>query len=558
MTGASVRPSAGCVKKYGAEIAADFARLHREIPDYRTRDLFARFLGYLAGAFRSGARYLWQRDLLRSFAASSRRRGRMGYSLTHVEDAFPAFKRWCRSFRFTMEHIGRSWRAKVEPAFAGERGGAEIAARLCGAVRATVAARGRCHCGAEFLRKFAALTKLPAAAVVAAWDRIRAIDGLRVRWRGVGNGRKFVASPEPKNTRRDAAQICGISPPPTSGVFSGLKTEENKQAPRGDASRQDSPLAPLAPGRVGEGSAPGCARPASVAPGSARAGEGRPDAEGTPGRADDATQAHAAESAQPSTDRPFHVCNRWIAPRKLRGFARWLAFGPLQTLHREFPLVVFRPGHALKFATEAAAFGFSRDEIVAAWRAGVARSHDDALDRDRLPGGGYAAAREPSAAKVYAVRELARDRRTWRERWAALLAAGARCIRPADAAPGVHFQGRGSEAASRVAEPAAGSGAAAGVQNRGPAAGAASRVAPVARFTAAEAAERLAQLRARVRSIEAEAAQRRGEAAEPAPGVADVAAWCRAHGMTVAQFAALPWRDRQAILQRVRERTRKE
>lgn len=485
--------------------------LHREISDVRTRMLFLRLLGYARGAFMRGAHYKLWSELRRSFAETS------GYSEKHLERQFPRFRRWCEEFKFERIRLGRSWQIKIAPSFGvltGPVTGAEIRARLVGAVLTYAKRTGSAKVDAEFLRKFADISKLPAAGVIAVWRGLTNLPGCRCRWRGAGPGRKFVVF-------RDLPENSSSHPQTPSGLSSPFGGEENKNSrPRAAApGAPDQKSGSLRSQPPGPGDDPSAAQSKSEDPSTSQGAAGRP-ALGGP------TFSRAFATAAPP---PFQTQNRWISGRKLLALASWLACVPIRGAHAGRERVAWRFAHSRNFALRALRDGFDAGAIVQAWAIGCQRSHDDALDRDRLPGGGYASQREPSATVVYAWQELLRDQRPAAQRWAEFFA------RPPRAKLRAAAGGSGADASS------------CGEARRAPRSSGAKSDGG-ARLTPGEAAERLRELRAIVApKRDAEAF---GAAREITLTAGQLAEFLRGRGMSLANFNALPWSTRAALVRR--------
>ena len=409
----------GRVKGLGLEFPG---KITRKRPDKRTTILFIRILGYLLGVWEKGQGntkyFFWDKH---RFSRKSMQPGGIhpGYSVKHLERMFPRFQVWCTQFQFERVRLGRSWRIKVTPNL-GVRGpvkGSEIHARLKGAIEKMADLAGVAHVDREFLRKFCAISRLPREAVAIIWAQLRPLPGYRCRWRGKGSGRKFVVF-------RLSQNFTPSHPRSSRGISSPTGRREEKQSAAsasGQASQADRALAPLATGRSGGESSWGI----------------RPGGNGPPAQVSDRLPPEEIEAAHDPTGPPtreksktrrgFHraktvleplqICGRFVSRYRLLAKAAWVAYGPCQEIHAEFDRVVWRFPHPRNFAFFALCKGFAADVVIAAWRSGVRESHEDALDVDRLPGGGYLSQREPSAAQVYAWRELQRDQRTDEERW---------------------------------------------------------------------------------------------------------------------------------------------
>lgn len=356
--------------------------------------LMLRFQGYIRGCFReSGMEFkLWNNA---TFARKT------GFSLSNIQKTFPRFRQWTSEFNFEKIRIGRRWVYKITRADGVVSGasGAEVRARLLGAIRRTVALAGCAKVDEVFCRKFCDISKLPPESVRAVWLNLRKIDGLRGRWRGVGKSRKF----------------CVFSKVSESKILEGISspTERREEKTGGASARhfpEDRPAVPSsAPGEGGGRGLVGTSRVSNPVDPLLKSPE-------------------ASRYAPPVRQfRPFppalQVCGRWVSGWKLHGVARWIAFAKLRPRHLEFDRVEFIPAHAINFANFALRQGFSEGVICAAYLAGLRTSHENSCDKDRLPGGGYAMRRKPSETVALGWQVLKRAGGSAEERWTAFFAA---------------------------------------------------------------------------------------------------------------------------------------
>lgn len=522
-------PSPGNVKSFDDKKHREISRSRTgritafEVRDRRTFNFFLRAQGYLHGAFirRSRGRLQWLDWSPARFAAKTRG----DFSAKTIERQFPRFQRWCEEYDFAKVNVRGRWVVRVTPNGTVLRGvpGATIRDRLESAIRAYVAKSGRVKVDRVFCQKFAALSGLPLVAVETIWLKLKKLPDLRCRWRGEGRGRKFTAEHPAR-----WAQICAerktqkfeTTDPQTSVRSAFLRNERFKNSRRAAAGPEESARTASASGNDGLAD---------------RGGDSPPE----PGGLKHPGHAEAGARAAPGLA-PLQICDRWISSRKLLAFAVWLAVARFKFAHLARERVVWRFAHARNFAYFALRYGFRAEAIEAAYLAGLQRSHDDALDRDRLPGGGYAPQREPSATVVYGWQQLrAADPRPAEARWAEFFAAPRRAkLKPkkgaagsaAGPAPGLST----ADAAAKLGELLAMASAVA--EQREAPADVAPALAP--RISAADAAAKMAALRALASEVE----DRR-----EVPGVplGELAEFLRENGgLTLAEFRAQPpaWR----------------
>jgi hypothetical protein len=399
-------PSPARVKKFTGKISKKKPlRLDR-----RRWQLYIRLRGWLRGCFaQPGMDYkIWTKEV---FSATS------GYSVRHLERAFPQFARWCTEFTFEKVHHKGTWRIKVTQNF-GVRPRvhpSEVKKRLEAAIASVANQIGTAKVDAEFLRRFCEISRLPGEMVSAVWQRMKNLPGFRCRWRGVGAGRKFlVSSTSLTQTSRVISSPSGRREKKQCAANATLENAQTKPPLAALASQ-----GPLNPDRSDTQKSPSFFQPSPAMP-------------------------------------PLQICGRWVSGRKLLAKAIWISVVPLKNVHAQWERVVWRFAHTRNFAYRALRAGYAADVIVRAYARGCGESHEDALDRDRLPGGGFASQREPSAAVVYGWRELrAVDARPAADRWAEFFAAPRKKMTVAAAKPRARPAGETSGARLSAAEAAA-------------------------------------------------------------------------------------------------------
>ncbi len=511
------------VKQFGRKshrLTGRFSTL--ESGDKRTIQAFLRILGYIDGAFLKSHRrihYLaWHAP---RFSKKSHSQGKAGYSVRSLERIFPRFQRWCTEYEFERRNIGGRWCVLIWPNNSVLRGvsGKNARERLILAIRSHVAKGGRAHVDREFIRKFSEISLLSLNLIESLWAGLRPRDlmtgdgpPLKARWRGVGRGRKFVVHdaareaqiceerkmPAGENSGGSQGENLSSDPQSLPPVSISFGNDKIKASAAGPHLPEDRPLAALAKGNASGASLGGL---------------------GSPSKPQTALK-HAVFPPgfvrSPSALAPVQFCGRFISMRKLSALAVWLAVARLKFAHQSRDRVVWRFAHARNFAFRSLRFGYTATAIEAAYCVGLQRSHEDALDADRLPGGGYASQREPSAAVVYAWLHLrGADPRESEELWSVFFAS------------------------DRVRLKAA------GVSRRtpDPARGAAPR------FTAAQAVDKLRELRATVQRVQDRSRDEWPEGLT----AGELAAFLKTRLTTLAEFSALPWRDRVAIVRRAAE-----
>lgn len=504
-------------------------RIAVELLDRRTFQNYLRILGWLNGVWRKS------HDLTKFYdwdpAAFSRATGRKGGKRIEVrtlERVFPKFQVWCQEYYFTRINVGGRWCIRItrNPYVHAAMPGAHVHDRLVARIRKHLALAGQIKVDVEWCRKFSEISRLSINQVEHAWLKLKKIDGVKHKWRGQGRGRKYCAElPErwtqicadraarKATARAEKSKNLASSDPQTSHPVSiyfvndKIKTSgPSARSPEGSA-RTASAKAPPPGGadRVGKSEAePGGCETPGIQPYLGRWFPGR---------------------------KPLQICNRLISPQNLLRKAAWLAVARLKFAHVACDRVHFAFPHARNFALAALRFGYRDTAIETAWRTGVARSHQDALDADRLPGGGYASTRPPSAAKVYAWQALrAADPRPPEMLWSEFL----NTPRTADErAPSVSKVAKVPRAKKPAASPELASAAAA------------------PRLSRAEAVEQLEHLRGVVKRVPAETAARRDEDPDLAGlrfTLGELKAALEPRGLTIAKFNALSWPMKKGIV----------
>lgn len=384
-----------------------WGKTRTRLRDRRSKNLYFWLIKYFRGAFADGAPYLEVRKVIGSWCRSK------GFSFQHVmERVFPGWRKWCTEYVFEKVRIKKTWvwLAKPNVAVCAGVSVAEATARLVGAIRVCLGKSGVAHVDPEFCRKFSIHAKIAYEAVLAAWRKIEKIAGCRVRWRGVGDGEKFVVTPEPRKIENSNQS----SDPQTSPGLSSLR--EKKSENRGCAP---------GPERDAAGLRPPVQRP-EVTTGEGDLPPKLPDSR-CPSRRSGFEDRNHGMPARFAAISPWLVGERIVVPWHLWKKACWIANQPLKKIHAQFERVAFDKRHAGNFAMESLLCGYTEEQICRAWWRGVRQSHEDALERDRLPGGGYASVRLPSAAKNYAIREIKlMDSRSVEARWLEFFAKGPR------------------------------------------------------------------------------------------------------------------------------------
>ncbi len=409
-----------------------------EINDRRTWNLFDRFEGYLNGALvkKSHGKMLFYDWGHENFVRVSGTKGGKKVSLRTIERQFPRYLKWSDSYRGEKISVtGKDGKARWVVRITKKDGvqlavpGAMIRDRIVAAIKSHVAKAGRTHVGREFTRKFAELSALPLSAIEGVLHRDKnilaairgAIPGVECKWRGVGVHRKILVT-DP--ARWAAVQKEGREK--LENLFAG-------RSPGGETAKLHPRSAFLRNERLkNSGTSPASPEdPARAAPAGGEAGYPPPD-----DRAAGEEGDRSWEFREPAAAWPLQICGRFIGRRKMEKCARWLAGSRLKRAHWQRERVTFLFPHAFNFAVEAMRAGYSVAAIERAYAKGVQISHEDALDvdkpfRDRAP-----PPRVPSAAKVYAWRELRRaDPRSPEQLWAEFFAAPRRPRDPVSTNP---------------------------------------------------------------------------------------------------------------------------
>lgn len=348
--------------------------------------------GYLRGCFANGAPWIiWDNRRFRDCTRSAKPR-----KLSHVQQAMTQFRKSSTNWVFEDIWLSsldrdevrrRHRRIKVwRPSGRQAATQMETTLRLLAYVKNAVKMNGTAKIDRIFLAKFMETTGLPEEWIRIAWQRIKKIRGYRVKWKGVGAGRKAVISLPYFSTRSSLPSVRRFKTvgPAAPEFLPGRSTAAVA------ASVEKPPAAP--DGMVGRPYL-GASRPR---PGSA-AGKLPP---------------------------PFFVAGRWVSSAALMPKACWIALNGMRTAHAG-TRVRWRMAHARNLAFHAMRNGHTEKAIVAAWRSGIADSHEDACDQDLrqrpMPGEDHPL-REPSSAVAYAWKILKADARTPEERWAAFFA----------------------------------------------------------------------------------------------------------------------------------------
>lgn len=409
-----------------------------------------RIRGYLFGAFARGAHFIiWDKHAFAEKSKDAKHpKFKQSYQVEYVEKLMRIFRKTTTEFKIEEVRWGRSPRLKIT--MLSRAAGcpiSQVRGRLLGYIRGAVRIHGWARVDAAFISHFIQTTGAPAEIVASVWQGLKYVPGCRVRWKGCGANLKMVCSQvslqqsslsnsspsgrryefktmSPRATGRPG-ELSGATPLPVGAA--ARATGAPRGSPSKKRSRQTPPRPPDHPRPAGDG------RQASIsqsenrgpAPGSehrttAHAAAGwdpaGADPNGNPLRA----ATGAAGSATLELRQPFAIAGRWISGEKTFNLARWLAVEPLQAIHVDGVKVRWRFAHARNFACRALRSGHTVEALVAAYAAGVQRSHDDAgmageTARDN-------AAREPSAAVNYAWRELFKDSRSREQRWAGIFA----------------------------------------------------------------------------------------------------------------------------------------
>ncbi len=377
-----------------------------DIGDKRTFNLFRRFQGRLRGVWRRAhgktQYYDWRNE---DFARISGKKGGKAVALRTIERQFPRYQRWEDEFVFQKIMAVRDGAAKgtkptwcVRVTIAGgvraDVPGATIRDRLQAWTAAYIAKAGRARLDRAAIIKFAQTTALPLVAVESVWIKMGKFGGFKCRWRGEGRGRRMLVENAELWEKICAERAARLK----SGKFE--TTDPQTSAPVsisfGNERIKNSGLAP----DCSEESAR--AAPANETAGVDSPRETRPNAE--PGGYE-----HAGKDRWKPGSGPLRIGNRFVSGKKLRNLSIVIAAQRLKFAHVNRERVGWIFGYARKFAEEALRAGYRADVIERAYAFGVHRSNEDALDKDRLADGGYAAVRPPSAAVHYAWEKLRGD-----------------------------------------------------------------------------------------------------------------------------------------------------
>jgi len=500
-------PSEKTAKRRQGKIAAS------DIRDRRTFTNFLRIEGYLNGAFtdRSHGKLQFLDFDVERFHRKTKTRGKRAIAVRTLERVLPQFARWTDSYRMERVNVRGRWVRRFTPrdGVALAIPGATIRDRLQAAIRAYVAKGGRCRVDREFCRRFANLSGLPVVAVESIWLRLPKFAELRGRWRGEGRSRRLVV----ENPAR-WAEICAER---TARLKSGkYETTDPQTLPPVSISFGNERL-------KNSGLAPGTEETARATPANEDASD-NPERETRP-KPEPGGYEHDGNTPADGRARtafsPLQICGRFVSARKLLNLATWLAGGRLKFAHVNRERVRFLFPHARNFAYRALRFGYAADVIERAYVGGVERSHNDALHADRigLDAGGFpvfASQRAPSAAVVYAWQILrAGDPREPVELWAEFFNAPRRERDPARPAPKLPAVGK-------------------------------------AAVTSAAGAGLLAELREIVARRDRPGRENPGPGDASSVTLGELSAYLAAKhdGLTLAKFAAFPWRVRTGFLAR--------
>lgn len=510
---------------------------HRENSGLELTNGCSRIRGYLLACFSRGKEYHdWDKHRFHRLTQSNN-----PLSVRHIERIVGFYRKRCTEFIWLEFRQGRSTRLRVMRADPDNEPETipEVRRRLVGYIIGTIARNGVAHVDGEFCRMFVRATGLPPELVHLVWAKTRKIAGYRVRWRGVSNGRKMVV------VRLLSPTHSRPGPFSTNCVSEEIKPKTTGQAP------------------VGLGSS-ALRAPVEMDRGSANRLPPYP-----PQKA-----AHTDWSAPPAPNTkplgmkhpPLAVAGRFVSGEKLARLATLLAVTSMRRPHDEFERVKWIFVYPRNFAYRALRDGHEVPEIVAAYRQGVARSHEDSLDADKVirddVGVPRLPQRVPSSAVAYAWSVLREDLRTREERWAEIFARGPRVGTPVAKTEVAQEMARRKQRSERDEADTRGC-------ERGKNPAAVSEVAPSDRERA-EAAELLpmskptredpqAFRKKSAADLRALLDQARKTAAPQVDGLTqgEFVAWLRDEKqMSIAQFAALPYAVRAAMLGRAREAKR--
>ncbi len=345
----------------------------------------------------------------------------------------------------------------------------EVSRRLGRYVQNAARLNGRTSVDLVFLRRFVHTSGVPWEWAVIAWQRIKKIRGFRLKWRGVGRGRRLVVAMPYFPTRSSISfgnEDRKQSPPggvisrreserrfasPENRDHAGTAARDNPGAlppPAGSALRCASPWRRERAGEAARGDRGARATPSPLPP---PPGGGEPP---EPGNRDDGGAGRAGSGVAVPPRGPvgnyrgppaFEVAGRWVSGKKTEKMAAWLACVPMRAIHVPAIRVYWRFAHTRNFAFAAMRDGYAVPAILEAWRAAVARGHEDACDADlqrRPVPNGEAPKREPSAAVCYAWQSLRSDGLTRDQRWEKIFASP-RSAQPAIRAEGIPARVKG-------------------------------------------------------------------------------------------------------------------
>jgi hypothetical protein len=418
----SETPSAPVVNKNDEQICGDFPE---KIPD-ELGDKVRRLDGYAAGVFANGKPSEQMRYLRRKFAKC------LGISWDHTDRVTRVWMRWTTAFDFRRERFGRSTCLVITPRRRPLKlKTEEVRRRLAGAIRNHVTKSGRVRVGRKFLLFFFRRYGLPAEQILSAWRSLYYVEGAVCQWK-TGQGERYLfvqtadcaaassqlrqAGGRAKNFKKSIAhQPLSRNPSPrhsTSGISPPTGGKDQKQGASAPDLQTGSSVPLRGTQKDGEGQCDGFADGLSP-PGFAlapRGGRGDP-------RPKPALKTPGFGPWKPEIP-PLRVCDRWIAGKKLRAKANFLAFRMFPPMHAQAWRVKFGPMHSRNFAETALRAGFVDAEICRAYRAGLTVAHEAAAREwhGDISAEGF---REPSQAIKVAWGELGRDGRTAEQRWAA-------------------------------------------------------------------------------------------------------------------------------------------
>jgi hypothetical protein len=524
---------------------------HREKTGLALTDGCRRIRGYLLGCFSQGKEYHdWNKHQFHRCTESLN-----PLSVRHIERIVGYYRRRCTEFNWLPIRVGRSTRFRVvladpdnEPVTI-----PEVRRRLVGYIASTVAKNGVAHVDEEFLRHFWRATQLPPELIHLVWLKTKKMAGFRVRWRGVNSGRKMVVSRFPSPTHFRPGPFSthfvseGIKPktggltPPFGGSSASLRAA-SQDADSGSTHRLPTSDAEEAARDVH----PPPEERALRAPEFDRRFDGMRPSPSPPRPGGPPPQPKTGCRKWP----PLAVAGRFVSGEKLARLATLLAVTSMRNPHDEFYRVKWIFVYPRNFAWRALREGFGVPEILAAYAAGVRRSHEDSLDRDRSTTADGEFLREPvrvpSSAVSYALAQLLEDPRDREERWAEIFARGPRAAPPVAPAD-VRDAGKRIQRA-RVSK-----------TTRGAAAAAEVGAGPTVPDPTPKASQSTRRPRSSVAELRALLARQKSKPETAAPAAVELTAgelvaWLKEHrDMTAAQFAAWPYAVRQKLIAACRE-----